>query len=328
MKKLLFLIVTVTCSLMIAQSNVFPQASFPTRPVTVWVGFAAGGATDTVIRTLAEGAGKSLGQRVVVMNKPGGGQTVAVSLLTKEKPDGYTIAGVTDVPLTRAPHLMDVDYDPFQDLSFVIGGLGAWKSLFVAKADGPFKKWEDVVDWAKKNPGQLTYGHPGIGTTPHIAMVKVAKKAGFTFKDVPFAGDTPLLSAFLGGHVMIGGIGTVAVRSHVDAKTVRILLSIEKELEYAPEVPTFDKVHYDFGIIPASIIICAPKGIPDLTKHILQKAFSDGMKTETFAKIAKDQELILTGPLTGKDLFDQIKKSYALYGEFIKEAGVYKIEKK
>jgi len=327
MKKILFVLMAVICGHMIVQSIALAQVTFPTKPVTIWVGFPPGGGSDIITRALAEGSEKNLGQKIVVMNKPGGGGVVCASLLTKEKPDGYTLATFPDTPVTRGPHLRDLDYDPFRDLSHIIR-VGLWKNAFVVRADSPFKKWGDVVDWAKKNPGQLVYGHPGAGTTPHIAMANLALKEGFTFKNVPFAGDTPNVSALLGGHVMIAGGSSLSWRSHSEAKTVRVLLVFEKEgLDYAPDAPTFEKMHYDLDT-PTSFIVCAPKGIPDPIREILEKTFIDGMKQETFRRVAKDQELLLTEPLTGKALNDYLKKCYLLYEQFIKDAGIYKMERK
>ena len=327
MKKILFALMVVMCVHMMVQSVALAQVTFPTRPVTIWVGFPPGGGSDIITRALAEGSEKSLGQKIVVINKPGGGGAVAASLLAQEKGDGYTLASYPDTPVTRAPHLRDLDYDPFRDLSLIIR-VGLWKNAFVVRSDSPFKKWEDLVNWAKKNPGQLVYGHPGAGTTPHIAMANLALKEGFTFKNVPFAGDTPNVSALLGGHVMIAGGSSLSWRSHSEAKTVRVLLVFEKEgLDYAPDAPTFEKMHYDLDT-PTSFIVCAPKGIPDPIREILEKTFIDGMKQETFRRVAKDQELLLTEPLTGRALNDYLKKCYLLYEQFIKDAGIYKMERK
>ena len=327
LKKPLFILLAITWTFIIPQYPALAQSSFPTKPVTIWVGFPPGGGTDIIIRSLAEGTEKNLRQKIVVMNKPGGGGTVCASLLAKEKPDGYTLGASTDTPVTRAPHLVDLNYDPLLDLNFIIR-VGKWKNVFVVRADSPFKKWEELVDWAKKNPGQLIHGHPGVGTSNHLAMVKVAMREGFTYKSVPFAGDTPNVSALLGGHVMVASGSSVAWQSHVEGKTVRVLLVIEREgLDYVPDAPTFEKVHYDFEM-SSSVIIYAPKGTPDPVRETLGKAFLDGMKTETFKTVSKNQGLTIIDPLTGKDLHEYLRKWNTLYEQYIKEAGIYKIERK
>jgi tripartite-type tricarboxylate transporter receptor subunit TctC len=327
LKNLLFILLTITWTFIIPQYPALAQSSFPTKPVTIWVGFPAGGGTDIIIRALAEGSEKSLEQKIVVMNKPGGGGTVGASLLIKEKPDGYTLGASTDTPFTRAPHLRDLSYDPLQDFSFILR-VGKWKNVFVVRSDSPFKTWQDLVDWAKKNPGQLIHGNPGAGTSNHLAMVKVALKEGFTYKNVPFAGDTPNVSALLGGHVMVASGSSVAWQSHVEAKAVRVLLVIEREgLDYVPDAPTFEKVGYDFEM-SSSIILYGPKGILDPVRGTLEKAFLNGMRAETFKTVAKNQGLSTEDPLTGKDLHDYLRKWNTLYEQYIKEAGLYKMERK
>jgi len=327
LKRILFVLLAFMWGHMIVQSIALAQVAFPTKPMTIWVGFPPGGVTDIITRTLAEVSEKSLGQKIVIVNKPGGGGAVCASLLAKAKPDGYILGAYVDTPVTRAPHLRDLDYDPFQDLSHIIR-VGLFKQAFVVRSDSPFKKWQEVVDWAKKNPGQLVYGHPGAGTTPHITMAKVALKEGFTYKNVPFAGGTPNASALLGGHVMISGDSAVTWRPHVEAKTIRVLLVFEKEgLDYAPDAPTFEKLNYDFET-PSSLIISAPKGIPDPIRESLEKTFIEGMRTKTFRTVAEENELLLREPLTGKSLNDFLKKCYISYEQLIKEAGIYKIERK
>jgi len=180
------------------------QEPFPTRPVTIWVGFPPGGGTDILTRALAESAEKLLGQKVVVINKPGATGVVATAEVVKAKPDGYTLVANTDTPITRAPHFRDLDYDPFRDLTHITR-LGRFKLVVYVRADSPHKTWRDLVEWAKKNPGQLTFGHPGAASTPNLVMTKMASKEGISVRGIPFAGDAPMITALLGGHVVLGG---------------------------------------------------------------------------------------------------------------------------
>ncbi len=323
LKSLLFALIAVTYGCVVLDSTAFAQVRFPTRPLTLWVGFPAGGAADILARALAEGAEKSLGQKIVVVNKPGGGGTVATSLLVKEKPDGYTLLLTTDTPITRAPHISDLEYDPFRDLDHSLM-IGRWKNVWTVKADSPFKKWEELVDWSKKNQGQLVFGHC-VASSFYFGMVRIAKKEGFTFRGVPFPCETPTITALLGGHTMLGGGTAAPYRSHVSANTIRILLADEK-VDYATGYTTLHEMHYDFEV-PLLATILAPKGIPDGIREILEKALIDGMKSETFMRVAKEQELIVK-PSTGKAFFDFLKKTSLTYEEIIKEAGMYKTRKK
>jgi tripartite-type tricarboxylate transporter receptor subunit TctC len=282
-----------------------------------------GGIADISARTIAETAEKSLGQKIVVINKPGGGGTVGSSLLAKEKPDGYTLGISADTPITRAPQMIDLEYDPFQDFTFVVRAM-IMNSDIAVRADSPFRKWEDVVDWAKKYPGQLVYGHIGKGTSLHLVMVRAAKRGGFTYNDVPFTGDTPTISALLGGHVMVVGATPVGLGSHVEAKTVRILLTHFKS-DFAPDASTFEEMGYE--IPHADFVIYGPKGIPDPVRIILEKAFIGGIQGEKFEAVTKRYDLKRPEPLTGKALRDYLNKNYLIFKELLKEVGLHKIEK-
>lgn len=169
------------------------DVQYPTKQIHMWAGFAAGGSTDILCRSISNVAEKILGQPIIVENKPGGGGALLLGLLSSVRPDGYTVATTSDTPYTRAPHLINVKYDSMKDF-FPIIRLGLQRQGVVVKADSPFKKFQDLIDYARKNPGQLTYGTPGPGTTPHLAMEKIALHEKVKFQHVPFQGDTPAMT--------------------------------------------------------------------------------------------------------------------------------------
>ncbi len=250
---------------------------------------------------------------------------MAASLLVREKPDGYTLLLTTDTAVTRAPHLSELTYDPFKDLDLFMN-LVQWKTVWTVKADSPFKKWGDMVEWAKKNPGQLTFGHC-TASSFYFGMVKIAKDEGFTFRSVPYACDGPTMTAVLGNHVMVGGGTAAPYRPHVLAGTIRILLADEK-VGYAAGhgQQTFKDLKYDFDV-PLLAIVLAPKNMPEPVKKTIEKAFTDAMKTESFRKIAEDQEALIK-PMSGKPFVDYLKKTSATYEELTKEAGLHKSQQK
>jgi tripartite-type tricarboxylate transporter receptor subunit TctC len=304
------------------------QDAYPTKSITVWVGFPAGGGTDILTRALAESAEKLLGQKIVVVNKPGASGTVATTELTKVKADGYTLLSNTDTPVTRSPHLRDLDYDPFRDLTPIML-YGRYKVVWAVREDSPHKTWRDVVEWAKKNPGQLTFGHPGVASTPNLVLTRIGAKEGFTFRNVPFAGDAPSITALLGGHVMMIGGSSSSFAGYVQARRMRILLVNEREgIDYAPQALTIEKAGY--GVESATVlIITAPRDLPRPIAARLEKAFIDATKMEPFVGVAKKSETIIPEPLlTGTALGDYLRKLNASYEALIKEAGLYKSEKK
>jgi tripartite-type tricarboxylate transporter receptor subunit TctC len=303
------------------------QEAFPSKPITMWVGFPPGGGTDILARAIAEGAEKLLGQKIVVVNRPGATGAVATAELVKLKADGYTVLANTDTAITRAPHLRDVDYDPFRDLTY-LNRLGRYKVAWSVPATSPFKTWREALEWAKKNPGQLTFGHPGIGSTPHLVMARLGIKEGVNTKIIPFAGDAPAISALLGNHVMMIGTSSVSITGYVQAKRFRVIMTNEKEgLDYAPDAVSLDKAGYDVEH-SVTVLIVGPKAMPPAVADRLEKAFADAMKTEPFVSVARKNELIVGDRLSGQALADHLRKVSANYEGLIKEAGVYKGEKK
>jgi tripartite-type tricarboxylate transporter receptor subunit TctC len=313
--------------LAVAAAPLGAQDAYPSKPITVWVGFPAGGGTDILTRALAESAEKLLGQKIVVVNKPGASGTVATTELTKSKPDGYTLMSNTDTPVTRSPHLRDLDYDPFRDLTHIML-YGRYKVVWAVREDSPHKTWKDVVEWAKKNPGQLTFGHPGVASTPNLVLTRIAAKEGFTFRNVPFAGDAPSVTALLGGHVTMIGGSSSSFAGYVQAKRMRLLLVNEREgIDYAPQALTIEKAGY--GVESATVlIIMGPKGLPQPIAAKIEKAFVEATKMEPFVGVAKKSETIIGDSLTGSALTDFLRKLNVSYEQMIKDAGLYKSEKK
>ena len=157
--------------LMVAAPVLAADGNFPTKPIHIWIGWGPGGPTDLLVRTCAPMVEKMLGQPVVVENKPGGTGSLAMGLLKSVKPDGYTLGATSDTPFTRLPHTVSVKYDPLEDFTYIIS-LGRSRNGLVVKSDSPFKSFKDLIDFARKNPGQLTHGTPGVGNTTHLALEK------------------------------------------------------------------------------------------------------------------------------------------------------------
>ena len=271
----------------------------------------------------AENSKKSLGQEIVVVNKPGGGGALCLGLLASAPPDGYTLATTSDTPFTRAPHLVNVKYDSMKDFIPIVR-LGLQRQGIVVKSDSPFKRFQDLIEYAQKNPGQMTYGTPGPGTTPHLAMEKLALQEKVKFQHVPFQGDTPAMTAILGGHVMAASTGALGWMSHVKAGSLRLLIVFDEVgIEQWPEVPTFKKVGYNFET-PTAQMISAPKSIPKPILDKLVAVFSAAMKSPEHQKVASQQELLSASPFGGADFQKWLQEQHDMYGKFIRELGMQK----
>lgn len=224
-------------SLLLAAAGPSMAQAFPVRPITLIVPYSAG-PTDAQYRKLAELASRSLGQPIVIENKPGGNGTIGpVQMARLAKPDGYTIAAST-VSLLRQPHMQQVDWDPLNEFTWIIG-LGGYTFAVAVREDSPFKTLKDMITWAKANPGKLTYGTPGQGSSLHLLMEALAEQAGFQGVHVPFKGGGETTTAMLGGHVMVTLNNVGSVIAQAEARKVRILNIFDAErLSRLPEVPT------------------------------------------------------------------------------------------
>ena len=325
MKRIMFIFLACTLLLTLTlSSEAVAKTKFPVKPVNLYVGFSAGGMTDVIARGLTAEGDKILGKKILVVNKPGAGGAVAAALVAKSKPDGYTIQISPDTPMTRAPHLRKLAYDPMKDFTF-ISRTGIWKNGFVVLADSPFKTWKDVIKWAKAHPGELKLGVPGPGTTPDIITAVIAKREGFTYRSTPFKGDTPNMAALLGGHTMMAGSSTGAWSKYVRAKKMRLLLVFEEEgVDEFPEAPTFKKIGYDLES-PTTCIVFGPKGMPKEVVNKLNDMFTKAAQSKTFKKIAESLEMMAADqPLTGAEIDKYVKKAYSLYKKYVEEAGLGK----
>ncbi|MFM2067478.1 MAG: hypothetical protein RLZZ584_2387, partial [Pseudomonadota bacterium] len=142
--------------------------TFPARPIRYICPWPAGGSTDAVIRAIAESAARTLGQQIIVDNKPGAGGMLGANELVNAKPDGYTLSQLPH-GVFRIPHMQKTQFDTLKDFTW-IACLTGYTFGLVVPADGPIKSVADLVAWAKANPGKFTYGSTGIGTSPHLAV--------------------------------------------------------------------------------------------------------------------------------------------------------------
>lgn len=261
-------------------------ADFPSKPITLIVPWAAGGSTDTCMRVLADNAQKFLGQPVVVENKPGGGGTVGpATMVATAKPDGYTLSQIP-MGVFRLPHTMKTTWDPLKDFTWVIQLTGYTYGI-VVKKDAPWKTLKELLDYAKANPGKVTYATPGVGVMQHVTMEKLAQKEGIKWVHVPQKGGIEVITATMGGHVMVGA-ETSGWAPQVESGDLRLLAiwTAERSKKW-PEVPTLKELGY--GIVASSPFgIAGPKGMDPSVVAILHDAFKKAMDEPSFQKVLSD----------------------------------------
>lgn len=272
----------------------FAQAGYPNRAIKLICPWPAGGATDAVMRSIAESAGKALGGQMIVENKAGASGMLGPNELVKAPPDGYTLSQLT-IGVARLPHMQKMQFDPLKDFTYILNMTGYTFGM-VVKADSPIKSVKDLVDFAKANPGKFTYGSPGQGTTPHLAVEEFADKAGIKLQHVPFKGFADGMQAMLGGHTMAHSDST-GWSGHVDGGTARLLATYgSKRTKKWASVPTLNELGFN-TISESPFGIGAPAGMdPALTRRLhdaFRKTLDDPTVLATFEKY--DQSVIYMG---------------------------------
>lgn len=241
-------------------------AGYPNRPINVIVPFNPGGGSDLNARVIALFAEKYLGQPIAIINKPGAGGEIGYTYLAKANPDGYTIGytnlpGALQVPIERdAQYTMD-DFEP-------IFGQVLEPKLLAVSADSPWQTYEDLIEYAKGNPGKLVVANNGPGSHNELVVKGWTMYAGIEANHVPFDGAGPMKIAIFGGHADVMPVGI----SEIDAQVRPLLQFSEERNELVPDVPT----SYEMGLeldLQARRCIQAPKGTPPEIVEYLIEAF-------------------------------------------------------
>ena len=251
------------------------QSGFPNRPIRLLVPWPAGGSADTQFRMLGDLASRSLGQPIVVENRPGASGTLGAQAVKDARPDGYTL---TQMPISvfRLPHMMDrPNFDPLKDFTYVIHLTGYLFGV-VVRADSPWRTWQEFLAHAKANPGKVSYGTPGVGSTLHITMERIAEAQGIEFLHVPFRGGADTSQALLSGAIDAQADST-GWAPLVDDGKFRLLVTwgAERARRY-PEVPTLRETGTD--IVSASPYgIVGPKGMDPGVVRVLHDTFKEAL---------------------------------------------------
>ncbi|MFV0245120.1 MAG: tripartite tricarboxylate transporter substrate binding protein [Qingshengfaniella sp.] len=267
-------------------------AEWPEKTVNLIVAYSAGGGTDVTARTLQPFLEKALGQDVVVVNRPGAGGEVGHTAIADADPDGYTIGILNLPPMLTIPITRDAAFTA--DSFIPVAGLVRDPSAISVPASSPFQTLDDLVAFAKENPGAVTVGTTGVGTDDHLAMRYLADAAGIELTHVPFAGAGPARTALMGGHVSAAGLNLGEALAAAQQGQVRVLAQFGEQVsEFAPDVPTVSSLGYDVymqserGIgMPAGV---DPEIVAKLSAAIAEVAANEDFRArnaESFTEVA------------------------------------------
>lgn len=235
-------------------------ANWPERPITMIVAYSAGGGTDVLARTFAPYLEECLGTSIVVDNRPGAGGQVGFTALAKAKPNGYTIGFINTPPVLTVPISRNAAYslDDLAPIANLVDDPGA----FNVHVSSDFESLEDLVAYAKENPGAVTVGTSGVGGDDHLAMLLFERAAGVDLTHVPFDGAAPNRAALLGRHIAVGGFNISEAAQFAESDRLRTVGQMADERwELAPDVPTFKEQGFDITM-GSQRGLAAPAGVP------------------------------------------------------------------
>ena len=298
------------------------QDKYPEKPIQVTVPFLAGGSIDLVIRLLNTKLGERLGQPVIVENKAGAGGVVGADSVARAAPDGYSFLFTAQGPIATTPFLIkDIPYDArtaFAPVSMV----ALMPNVLLVHPSMPFRTVKDFIAYAKANPGKLTYGSQGIGTTGHLTGLMVNQYAGVDLVHVPYKGFPPLLADVKTGRVNMMFVDTINSLPRVRSKElVAIAVSGQKRSSALPDVPTFAESGYPGVISEPWFAMFAPAQTPLAIRKRLSDEIRGVLKDPQIVARLKDLGVEIQGS-TPEELGEAMKKEYDRWGQVIRNAGI------
>jgi tripartite-type tricarboxylate transporter receptor subunit TctC len=253
--------------------------SFPTRAVMLIVPYAAGGTVDSQLRVLAKATESHFGQPIVVENRASASGTLAAAATAVAPADGYTITTI-NTSVLRLPFMTKTSYDPVNDFTYIIG-ISSLTSGLVVRDDAPWKSFVEFLDYARANPGRVSFGGPSGGANPQIVMRQIAKRQGIEWTQIPYRSVAESSGALLGGHIQ--AISDAAGWApFVNSGEFRLLVTFGPErTKNWPDVPTLREFGIDIAA-SSDYGLAGPKGLDLQILRTLHGAFKKGMEEPVF----------------------------------------------
>lgn len=295
------------------------QTSYPSQPLKLIVPYPAGGATDTLARTIAQKLQEAWGQVTMVENRPGAGGTIGNQFVVKAPPDGYTmLIGIT--ALIQQPPLMDkLPYDPLKDLAPVTM-IARSPSLLAVPLDSPARTLKDFIAMVKASPGKYNFGSYGAGTSAHIQGALLNMQAGIDLVHVPFQGAAPLVTNLVGGQLASAFIDSASARPHL--KSMRPLaVTGTQRMPGLPDVPTFVELGYHSFDPYGWFGVFLPAGTPAPVVHKLSEEINRILRLPDVT--AKIEALGLqVADCTPEEFRKVLRADAAIYARIVKDANI------
>jgi tripartite-type tricarboxylate transporter receptor subunit TctC len=295
--------------------------AYPSKTVRILVGFAPGGAMDIVARTVGQKLSAGLGQTVIIENKPGAASNIAIRQLIDSPPDGYTVMlvanGLTANPLlyTQQP------FDPNTDV-VPITLVARLPVVIAANPKSEVGSVAKLIEISKAKPGSLSYGSPGSGSTPHLAVELFARGAGIALTHIPYKGGKPAITDVLGGQLPLVAVNAVEVQPLWKDGKLKVLAALSAQrVSTMPDVPTIAESGFPGFEANVWHAFIAPKGTPPAIVAKLNaeihKALADPEVKERLAGLGAE-----VSPTTPQELATLIRTEHERYGRLIRDANI------
>jgi tripartite-type tricarboxylate transporter receptor subunit TctC len=301
------------------------QGTYPNRPIRLLIGFPPGGGNDVVARVVGPRLSAALGQQVVLENRPGATGTIAANLVAKSTPDGYTLLeGAVSTNVIANYLYKDLPYDPEKDL-IPVTLLASIPQLIAVNRALPVNTLQELIAYAKANPGTLNFGSAGNGSTPHIAGEIFKARTGTDLRHVPYKGAGQSINDLLAGRLQVSFDTTGTIITHIRSGALRAL-AIAAPNRFAPiaDVPTTAEAGLPDFEISTWIGVFAPAGTPSaivalLNDRIVSVLRQPEVRKQLVDSIGSDESMTAT-PLEFARL---IQRDAVKYGSIIKQAGIH-----
>ncbi|WP_424136213.1 Bug family tripartite tricarboxylate transporter substrate binding protein [Roseomonas chloroacetimidivorans] len=298
------------------------EGGYPTRPITMLVGFAPGGGTDIVVRMLSPRLQEELGQPVTVENRPGASGTLASAAAARSKPDGYTlVTGTVSTQCTVAPLLNPQPYDQLRDFTPIML-VGTLPLVVVVRADSPARDVAGLKALAQEKPDGLNYGTSGVGSQQHLASELLSRQGKMRMTHVPYRGTGQSVNALLAGDVNVN-IDTLATYlPHIRAGRMRALATtLPQRASALPEVPTVQEQGFPGYDMSVWYMVLGPAGLPTEVVRRWEAALG-----RTIADPTINRRLVEAGYIPGGGTATEaaalIRRDAERLGRLVQEAGI------
>ncbi|HKA80703.1 MAG TPA: tripartite tricarboxylate transporter substrate binding protein [Xanthobacteraceae bacterium] len=321
MRKFLGAVAAAAMLVLAGQSSAQPEANYPVRAVKIIVSAPPGGGVDIIARVIADRLAKMLGQPFVVENRPGAGGNLGAETVAQAEPDGYTILAAQPSPLTTNIVLYKkLNFDPtaFEPLAI----MSTIPNTLVVRSEFPANTVQELITYAKANPGKVNFGSQGVGTTPHLTGELFARVTGTQLAHVPYRGTAQAVNDLIGGHVDLLFFQIDAVREQYQAKKAKMLaVTTPERVSSVPEVPTMDEAGVKGFRSDTWNALAAPPRTPPAIVAKLNAAINEVLKNPDTVQQMSRMNMTPVGG-TPDEIKAFIKEETERWGDVIRAAKI------